>query len=489
MRGILVVLICAGFAHAQDVQWVYFESTETGNGAVLKLEMPDGSKKDLAVASDTVMLQYIERFIGAGHKRLSVDLADKNRTLMRFETPNVDRVQKAELVLQMKLSQTPPRGEFTIAVHNVKTAWNEQWVRWPLQPDYDTQAKETVTLKPREQVVRIPMTDLVNEWLGKQTPNHGICIRVDRPFPVGEKRGVQPKAVPNVRANRKENFETDWIWIASREAANGPRLVVETEDGKKREIAAAADAGVISYLADRKWGRLKFMGISLNDSNRILLRFDMPPKMGKVKKATLRLDTKVQPMNPPQKFDVALHPLTKAWGEMDTDWLTQPKMAQNAAATFAVEPIKRAQTLDFDVTDVVKNKTGLEHGWLLKVAKPLGKADVRKDQRAQRAAQQILLQKHDLKWLASVDAASRSWTGRTTSTSPRSAPSSSWRRRSSTPTSARSSRSASSRSASPTTAWPTRPAPAHRPACASSARRSPTPRRPRSSSATRPAST
>ena len=139
MRGILVVLICAGFAQAQDVQWVYFESAETGKGAVLKLEMLDGSKKELAVTSDTVMLQYIERFIGASHTRLSVDLADKNRTLLRFETPNVDRVQKAELVLQMRLSQTPPHGAFSIAVYNVTTEWHERWVRWPLQPDYDTQ--------------------------------------------------------------------------------------------------------------------------------------------------------------------------------------------------------------------------------------------------------------------------------------------------------------------------------------------------------------
>ncbi len=405
-RGILVVLVFAGLARAQAPEWVYFESKETGKGPVLRLEMADGAKKELPVASDTVMLSYIERFIGARHTRLAVDLADKNRVLMRFDLPDAGKVRKAELEMRMRPSATPPRGAFSIAVYAVKTPWNESWVRWPLQPDYDEEARRTIRLEPRGQMVRIPVTDLVNTWLAKKRANHGLMIRVHKSFPKGEKRGVQPDEAVVPLPKRTTNAATDWISIASREAGKGPRLVLEIEGGRQEEILASADTGVISYLADRKWGRLKFMAISLNDSNRVLLRFELPPKMAKVEKATLRLDTKPSPMNPPQKFEVALHRLTKAWKEIETDWLTQPAMAKEPLATLVVHPATRERTLSFDVTDLVNEKTGFENGWLLKVAKPLAKPEVKKVPRAQRAARQILLQ-NSLKWADSVDAALR----------------------------------------------------------------------------------
>ncbi len=92
-----------------------------------------------------------------------------------------------------------------------------------------------------------------------------------------------PQAEP-----QKRNSPNDWIAFHSRENRNdGPQLNVEFVDGSTKAFPALADATIIGYLANGKYGSMPSVAISLADSNRILFRFSA--MHGKVRKADLSL--------------------------------------------------------------------------------------------------------------------------------------------------------------------------------------------------------
>jgi DNA-directed RNA polymerase specialized sigma24 family protein len=177
------------------------------------------------------------------------------------------------------------------------------------------------------------------------------------------------------RADEPENAARDWVALSSRESKAAPALAVHLAgaDGKPKTFRAAADAMVISYLADRQWGHLPWLALDLADHNRTLLRFD--PKLdGKVAKAELVLhfaEVGEHP-TPARPFDVAIHEIKEAWDEATVKWDNQPAFEDKPAATVRIDP--KAKEVRLDVTRLVQrlaDKAAPGHGWLLKVAKPL----------------------------------------------------------------------------------------------------------------------
>jgi hypothetical protein len=77
-----------------------------------------------------------------------------------------------------------------------------------------------------------------------------------------------------------------WIYFDSRESSTPPVLALV---GGTREtcLPAEADTGLISYLADRAFGRLPTIAVSMADTNRVLLRFAVP-KGASFERAELR---------------------------------------------------------------------------------------------------------------------------------------------------------------------------------------------------------
>jgi tetratricopeptide (TPR) repeat protein len=175
-------------------------------------------------------------------------------------------------------------------------------------------------------------------------------------------------AIPAAAPNRPG----DWVGYQSRETASGPQLVVDFEEGPPQTYAAEADAVLISYLADRNWGRLPTLSIDLADANRVLLRF-APPAGGRVRKAELVLRRSERlPQLPPQPFAVAFHEVTAAWEEGRVTWASQPPFAEQPAAVAKVDP--QAVEVRLDVTPLVRRLLAKEapgHGWLLRAAEPL----------------------------------------------------------------------------------------------------------------------
>jgi hypothetical protein len=167
------------------------------------------------------------------------------------------------------------------------------------------------------------------------------------------------------------NLPNQWVGIASRETQNGPTLVVTPENGEAKTYAPVADTLLISYLADRSWGRLPRLSISLGDTNRVLMRFD-PVAGVAVSRAELVLKLVNSTMPPSQPFEVGVYEVQAEWDENGVTWVTQPKIADQPVAKTSLDP--NAPEFRIDVTALVKRageKDAPKYGWLLKVIKPL----------------------------------------------------------------------------------------------------------------------
>src|SRR5262245_5322877 len=167
------------------------------------------------------------------------------------------------------------------------------------------------------------------------------------------------------------NLPNQWVAVASRETPDGPTLVVTPENGEAKTYAPVADTLLISYLADRAWGRLSRLSISLGDTNRVLLRFE-PAAGVAVSRAELVLKLGNSAMPPSQPFEVGVYEVQAEWDENGVTWATQPKIAVEPAAKALIDP--KAPEFRVDVTALLKRsgeKEAPNHGWLLKVIKPL----------------------------------------------------------------------------------------------------------------------
>jgi uncharacterized membrane protein YphA (DoxX/SURF4 family) len=178
-----------------------------------------------------------------------------------------------------------------------------------------------------------------------------------------------PQGVP--KAQPTSNLPNQWVRIASRESKDGPTLVVTGENGETKTYSAVADVSLISYLADRAWGRLPSLSISLSDTNHFLLRFD-PVTDFAVRRAELVLKLGDSPATPSQPFEVSIYEVQESWDENKVTWTSQPKIAGKLATKASLDP--KANEFRIDVTELVKRESGKDapqYGWLLKVAKPL----------------------------------------------------------------------------------------------------------------------
>src|SRR5262245_6116165 len=179
--------------------------------------------------------------------------------------------------------------------------------------------------------------------------------------PAGGQQEKQPAA----------NLPNQWVAIPSRESNDGPTLVITPENGEPKTYAAIADTVLISYLADRAWGRLPRLSISVSDTNRVLLSFD-PVTGVTVRRAELVLKLGTSPMPPSNPFEVGVYEVQAQWDDNTVTWANQPRIADPPAAKAPLDP--KTGEFRVDVTALVKRhgeKGAPNHGWLLKVTQPL----------------------------------------------------------------------------------------------------------------------
>ena len=181
----------------------------------------------------------------------------------------------------------------------------------------------------------------------------------------------QPDSQPKPRSQPTANLPNQWVAFASREVNDGPALVVTPENGEPKTYAPVADTVLISYLAERAWGQLPRLSISVSDTNRVLIRFD-PVAGVAVRQAELVLKLGKSQMPPSQPFEIGVYEVQAEWDENKVTWANQPKIADELAGKASFDP--NAAEFRLDVTALVKrggeNDTP-KHGWLLKVTKPL----------------------------------------------------------------------------------------------------------------------
>jgi hypothetical protein len=167
------------------------------------------------------------------------------------------------------------------------------------------------------------------------------------------------------------NEPKQWVFFESRETSDPPLLEIEFAGGASRILTADADSMLISYLADRSWGRHPNLSLSLGDTNRVLIRFDDLPDPATVEKAELVLSLKLSEVPPQEPFRIALHRVASGWDEGGATWSRAPRAHDPHDLVLEVEP--KEQLLRIDVTESLKK--GAAHGWLIKVPGALRKLE------------------------------------------------------------------------------------------------------------------
>jgi tetratricopeptide (TPR) repeat protein len=167
------------------------------------------------------------------------------------------------------------------------------------------------------------------------------------------------------------NTGAHWVSFHSRESGSGPTLAVVLADGTRASYPAVADTMVISYLADRNWGKMTSLSVSLGDTVRALVRFELPAGT-KIRSAELVLKAAPAPQRPPAPFELSVHAVEADWDESKVTWKDQPKFAARAALTEKVNG--QAKEVRLDVTALARSlaeKGAGRQGFLLKVPRAL----------------------------------------------------------------------------------------------------------------------
>jgi RNA polymerase sigma factor (sigma-70 family) len=185
-------------AKSASASWLGIASRETNAGPELAIRYEDGSRRTIQASADTVLLSYLADYPLGGHEVLSVDLADTNRVLLRFDLPDEGRVQRAELVLSRSQNRHPsPSEPVRLAVHEVQQSWTEAQATWNRQPRFSRRPALTAQVQPSEKEYHIDVSMLVRRVVEGGAPNRGWLLRVDRPLvpkPSGEAAEVSPPA-------------------------------------------------------------------------------------------------------------------------------------------------------------------------------------------------------------------------------------------------------------------------------------------------------
>jgi RNA polymerase sigma factor (sigma-70 family) len=177
-------------ASAPGKPWIGFASRETNAGPELSILCQDGIRRTFQAAADTVLLSYLPDQPLGSHETLSVDLADSNRVLLRFDWPQGATTEKAELVLTRSQNRHPyPSQPITLAFHRVTEAWNESTTTWTRQPAFTRKPALTARIDPSAKEYRIDVTRLVRLEDELQGPRYGWLIRIAHPVAREEAKG------------------------------------------------------------------------------------------------------------------------------------------------------------------------------------------------------------------------------------------------------------------------------------------------------------
>ncbi len=358
----------------QPKQWLGYQSRETAAGPELAILYEDGRTEVVPCAADAVLLAYLgDETFGQMTVPMSVDLRDQNRFLLRFEDLPAGKIRKAELLLRLSegLSMVPSRP-FELGVHEVEEEWDEVAVTWNNQPRFARKPALTVVVNPQAHELHVDVTPLVQRQARAEGTGYGWLFKVARPLPDPESAGERrPEAS---RSPTQAPREPRWVGFTTRESNAGPELRVEWDDGSVATYPAGADAVLIAYLENNAYGSLEtWLSIDLKDTNRILLRFDVP-NHGKVRKAELIL--KAVPRSaggqsiplPKGPFKIGIHEVLERWEEPTVTWATQPASTRKPEKTFTVNPAGKEWRLD--VTGLAQRAaSGSGHGWLLRVVR------------------------------------------------------------------------------------------------------------------------
>jgi len=178
--------------------------------------------------------------------------------------------------------------------------------------------------------------------------------------------------VQDIGKRISRNDPRSWVYFESKETGRGPELRLFFEDGAEH-FPASGDTLLISYLADRPWGRHPQLSVNMSDMNRVLVAFCLPERLlsDALERAELVLSMKQSAIPTVETFDLAVYPVAEAWAELSTTWMNQPRVSDKPV-TLATIPVTEG-TVRIDVTATVaqwlKDSTA-NYGLMLKVGSP-----------------------------------------------------------------------------------------------------------------------
>lgn len=215
----LALILSAALAGpgAEPVQdWFYVPSREAeGDGASLVLMLSDLGEVSLDCDADTLLIEYIPDRVFGGHTQLAVDRTGKNASLLRFPVESGLQIERATLVLPIRLpDQLSLAGPLEVGVFTLTEPWAEATASWSERPEVDGDAPLSFTAEPDAPAVRVDVTALARAWSSGERPNHGVELR------------ALDVTVPREEVDLPRHFDLHPTFEGAREAAGDGREVL-----------------------------------------------------------------------------------------------------------------------------------------------------------------------------------------------------------------------------------------------------------------------
>jgi hypothetical protein len=177
-------------AKNRPTDFVDYQSREAGaanSGPRILVSFDDETQRSFAVAADATIIGYLPTRNLGGFPRLSINMSDSNRVLLRFD-PLRGSVRKAELIMKARRRDAEettaflPRAPFALGVFEVKEPWNELQVSWDTEPRSDERAESSAIVDPSAAQVRLDVTRLARRLADPSNPKHGWLVKVLDPL-------------------------------------------------------------------------------------------------------------------------------------------------------------------------------------------------------------------------------------------------------------------------------------------------------------------
>ena len=155
---------------------VWMRQKEHGAGVLLDVTH-DGTRTTLVPIADALLISYLPAGAFGRHRRVAIDGAAQNQTLLRFAPESLAGATSIVLRMAVLAGPKPLSAPLRVGIYPVRDPWTEDRVTWSTKPATDPKPLATFEVPPADGWVTVDLTQALQ---GVDT-THGWLLRAATP--------------------------------------------------------------------------------------------------------------------------------------------------------------------------------------------------------------------------------------------------------------------------------------------------------------------